>query len=35
VRKVSAAVESPKGPAMPEPTLDKSKFDKKSGGLIK
>ena len=35
VRRVSPSVETPKGPAMPVPTLDKRKFDKNSGGILK
>jgi len=35
VRRVSPSVETPKGPAMPVPSLDKRKFDKNSGGILK
>lgn len=35
VRRVSPSVQAPKGPAMPIPNLDKNKFDKRSGNLIK
>lgn len=34
VRRVSPSVETPKGPAMPIPNLDKKKFDKNPSGIL-